>query len=61
MSVAAVRGCMLMGFPTWAGLFSLTFGSTFILVGAFHSSGFYGWAVAKELVLTNKKLKIKTS
>jgi hypothetical protein len=46
---AGVRGCWLTGFPAWAGLLSLTFSITWILVGALTDSGIYGWAVAIAL------------
>lgn len=49
IATAGVRGCWLAGFPVWAGLLSLTFGSTWILVGALTDSGIYGWAVAIAL------------
>jgi hypothetical protein len=49
LAVAAVRTCILTGFPVRAGLLSLTFGSRFILVGALMSSGLFDWAVAITL------------
>jgi hypothetical protein len=49
IATAGVRGCWLTGFPVWAGLLSLTFGTTWILVGALTDSGIYGWAVAIAL------------
>jgi hypothetical protein len=49
IATAGVRGCWLAGFPVWAGLLSLTFSATWILVGALTDSGLYGWAVAIAL------------
>ncbi|WP_445632519.1 hypothetical protein NSTC745_04061 [Nostoc sp. DSM 114161] len=49
LAIAAVRGCILTGFPVWAGLLSLTFGSAWILTGASISSGLLGWAIAIAL------------
>jgi len=46
LAVAGVHACAGAGFPVWAGLFSLTFGSLFIVVGTLISSGLFGWAVA---------------
>ncbi|NEU82968.1 hypothetical protein [Nostoc sp. UIC 10630] len=49
LAIAAVRACILTGFPVWAGLLSLTFGFTWILTGASISSGLLGWAIAITL------------
>ncbi|OKH27169.1 hypothetical protein NIES1031_10750 [Chroogloeocystis siderophila 5.2 s.c.1] len=53
IATAGVRGCWLAGFPVWAGLLSLTFSATWILVGALTDSGIYGWAVAIALSWMN--------
>jgi hypothetical protein len=52
LAVAGVRACARAGFPVWAGLFSLTFGTVFILVGALLSSGVFGWAIAIAAIAT---------
>jgi len=49
IATAGVRSCWLAGFPVWAGLLSLTFSASWILVGALTDSGIYGWAVAIAL------------
>ncbi|PLZ96451.1 hypothetical protein CEN50_18630 [Fischerella thermalis CCMEE 5268] len=49
LATAGVRSCWLAGFPVWAGLLSLTFSASWILVGALTDSGIYGWAVAIAL------------
>lgn len=49
LAIAAVRACILSGFPVWAGLLSLTFSSAWILTGASISSGFFGSAIAIAL------------
>jgi hypothetical protein len=49
LAIAAVRACILTGFPVWAGLLSLTFGFAWILTGASISSGLLGWAIAIAL------------
>ncbi len=46
IAVAGVRACYQAGFPVWAGLWSLTFGTVSITVGALTSLGYVGWAVA---------------
>lgn len=49
LGTAGVRYCWLAGFEVWTGLLSLTFSTTWILVGALIESGIYGWAVAIAL------------
>jgi hypothetical protein len=49
LAIAAVRACILTGFPVWAGLLSLTFGFAWILTGASISSGLLGWAIVIAL------------
>ena len=46
LAVALVRACYQAGFPVWAGLWSLTFGTVFIAVGTLTSIGALGWASA---------------
>jgi len=52
LGVAGVRACAGAGFPVWAGLFSLTFSTVFIVVGALISSGLFGWAVVIASIVT---------
>ena len=46
LAVAVVRASHRAGFPVWAGLWSLTFGTVFIAIGTLISIGAFGWAIA---------------